>query len=259
MSCTDCWKRPNAPPQGNKTMLHRMAKRRVDQSLLVAILKESPDTIDAQTTRYGTTALFEACRARWLEGVETLIQRGASLLVQTHDSKWNVAHLLAVLNDAAVFSVVLREAAARGCKDQLLGATTSEGLTPLHIAAVHNAGVAVCVLSSAGVNLEYRFRGSTALHLAANNGHETAVLALISVGADVNAADKDGDTPLASALLQRDSKDQKYGNIINLLLLNGSDPERRNLANHSPLSYRNRLQWQLVRNWSLVARSAPVE
>eukprot|EP00644_Phytophthora_capsici_P013265 jgi/Phyca11/560975/estExt2_Genewise1.C_PHYCAscaffold_51083 len=89
-------------------------------------------------------------------------------------------------------------------------ASTGEnvGWTALHIAASSGWQVGVTLLIAHGAN-KY---GTTTVHLAAQNGHSSIVLTLLDAGADVNACDDFGDTPLLRALRHGRSR------IVKLLL-----------------------------------------
>lgn len=80
--------------------------------------------------------------------------------------------------------------------------------------------------------------GSTALHVAAKWGRDSICTALISEGADLDAEDDKGDTPLHAAL-------SRFGAVYNgnqastvlLLLAEGADPCSSNQAGKTPLHY----------------------
>ncbi len=65
--------------------------------------------------------------------------------------------------------------------------------------------------------------GMTLLHWAALMGHTEAAAFLLAAGADPNARDGFGDTPLTSALVGC------HADVIRLLMARGADPERRNI------------------------------
>ena len=68
-----------------------------------------------------------------------------------------------------------------------------DGVTPLHVAALKDAGRVARVLPSHGVNVGARADdGVTALHVAAMKDASGIVAALVSHGADLNATDAAG-------------------------------------------------------------------
>lgn len=79
-------------------------------------------------------------------------------------------------------------------------------------------------LLEAGVPANAAYADAPLLVTAVNSGKLKVAAALLAAGADVNAADADGNTPLIHAVVN--------GNfaMVKLLLEQGADPTRRNLA-----------------------------
>jgi ankyrin repeat protein len=95
------------------------------------------------------------------------------------------------------------------------------GWTALSFSATQGfAGVVELLLRNPGVNVEHRIRedGKRALHLAVCNGHEDAVRRLLAVGADHEARDDEGNTPLFYAA------SSGWLSIVKLLLETGAEP-----------------------------------
>ena len=110
------------------------------------------------------------------------------------------------------------------------------GRTPLHLAVAlsHNPSV-VQLLVDAGAELEARDRhGSTPLHSAISNTNLSVIRALLDVGADVEARDRRGHTPLhttlfsAMGLFNRMNRGSHYAAVVQLLLDAGADMEAEN-------------------------------
>ena len=78
-----------------------------------------------------------------------------------------------------------------------------EGATPLYVAGQFGQRTKAKILLdaqlAAGMDVRARVGGMTPLHLAAKVGHEDAVAALLRAGADVDAKDEEGNTPLELA------------------------------------------------------------
>lgn len=99
--------------------------------------------------------------------------------------------------------------------------------TALHQAAENGLDAVVLLLLENGADTEVDdgVFGGTALKRAAENGQETVAKLLLDWGAEVNAKDKNGWTPLATAVVMR-----KDG-VVRLLLEHGADSEDEMIAN----------------------------
>lgn len=98
--------------------------------------------------------------------------------------------------------------------------SSSEGLTPLHLAAETIGGRLMSMLidnSKEDIINRRSFDGWTALHCAARSGKEETVQLLLDRGADVLAVDKEDLTPLDAALSQGREE------IVQLLVNYGAD------------------------------------
>lgn len=90
--------------------------------------------------------------------------------------------------------VLLRAGISPEVLDSSRGSALSTAASAGHDKVVRQLAAAV---SCSGLNAQWR--GSTALHRAVATGHSTCVEALIDAGANVNAVDSAGDTPLIVA------------------------------------------------------------
>jgi truncated hemoglobin YjbI len=100
---------------------------------------------------------------------------------------------------------------------------TSGGHTPLYCVAneccVTGGGNVVRALVRAGAHVDARSdaKRCTALHMAARRGNTEIAEALVDCGADINARDKAGDTPLQRA------KNCRKAGVASLLVSRGAD------------------------------------
>jgi len=118
-------------------------------------------------------------------------------------------------------------------RPELLAAHSSDGWTPLHLAAFFGWPELAAVLIDRGADIEARSTnpsGNTPLHAAAAGGHVGVVKLLLERGANVNARQQGGGwTPLHSAA--------QSGNraMVEELAAHGADLNARADNNQSPL------------------------
>lgn len=113
----------------------------------------------------------------------------------------------------------------------LCGAFSSDGYTPLHLAAFFGRTDTVRLLLEQGCDAapaSRNARRTTPLHSAAGRGHLDTVRLLLEAGADPNFADGRGDTPLHIAARSHDEA------MLSLLRANGANPELRNASGQTP-------------------------
>ena len=103
----------------------------------------------------------------------------------------------------------------------------------MHYAALDGDADRVIELIAHGadVNLVDQAGGHTALHFAAQGQHAETAQALLSAGAEVDARDRFGKTPLSMALFNVRDGD---GEVIRVLLASGADPDLENNYGISP-------------------------
>ncbi|KAI9859480.1 MAG: hypothetical protein M1813_006622 [Trichoglossum hirsutum] len=144
----------------------------------------------------GRTALHRAAENGHDEVVRKLVEHGAE--VNTKEAKYDQTplHLAALNGHKAVAQVLLENGAKANLED-------SYGLMAIHVAAwTGNEEVVRVLLGKIDVN-ETSYNKLTALHCAAAQGYQTVAQLLIREGADVDAEDMDGWTPLHWASKKR--------------------------------------------------------
>ena len=130
---------------------------------------------------------------------------------------------------AGLVPVVLREILANPA---LLEAHSSDGWTPLHLAAFFGHADLANALLDRGANIEARSTNgmkNTPLHAAAAGGHTALVKLLLDRGADANARQQGGFAALHSAAQAGNSK------MAELLIAHGSDVDARAENNQAAL------------------------
>ena len=105
------------------------------------------------------------------------------------------------------------------------------GRSPLHYAALETDLEAVkSLISSCDVNLHDK-NGWTPLHFAAQSNSVDCARILLEAGAEIDAVDSHGNTPLSNAVFNS----KGYGDLILFLKSKGADPEKKNKHNQSPI------------------------
>jgi ankyrin repeat protein len=167
-----------------------------------AIIKDSPDLINARNSDGSGTPLYKAARMGYLAVIEYLLANKAD--VNAGDSQGNTPlHLAAASGHKRVCEVLL----AAGAN---VNAAGRDGATPLHAAAEHGFVEVAEVLLAKGAQTNTKINGLnngglnigglTPLHLAAEKGFPAMVELLLKHGGNINAQDTQGNTALMRAM-----------------------------------------------------------
>ena len=100
-------------------------------------------------------------------------------------------------------------------------------------------------LLNLGANVDVRnYKGKTALHCATKVGFVRVIEVLLKNRADVNATDKNGETPLFDAIRSTIKKVEKKVEVTSLLLSNGALANHENHKGETPLKLAQRSRRQ---------------
>jgi len=224
---------PNWRDPAGETLL--MAVARVGSPDAASVLIEAGAVVDARQEELDQTALMVAVRERHPEVVEVLLGHGADPNLPTRvgpEPRWVLP------NSQPGFSfgigIVRGGSPPRGRRAPIPG-----GLSALHYAAREGEIASTRRLLAAGANIDQREANDiTPLLMAIMNGHRDVALFLIDEGADIDASDWYGRTPLGSAVEAR-NQDIHNGtlehmvdrapllDVIRVLLERGVDPNPR--------------------------------
>ncbi|XP_015601885.1 E3 ubiquitin-protein ligase MIB1 isoform X2 [Cephus cinctus] len=145
----------------------------------------------------GDTPLHDAISKKRDDMLALLLDHAADI-TRTNNNGFNALHHAALRGNPSAMRILLSKLPRPWIVDE----KKDDGYTALHLAALNNHVEVAEQLARAGkadldlqnVNLQ------TALHLAVERQHTQIVRLLVREGANLNVADKDGDTPLHEAL-----------------------------------------------------------
>jgi ankyrin repeat protein len=109
------------------------------------------------------------------------------------------------------------------------------GRSPLHYAALNaDEKLTRAHVLDCDVNLHDK-NGWTPLHFAAQSNAVECARILLEAGAEIDAVDAHGNTPLSTAVFNS----KGFGDLILLLRSRGADPERKNSHGQTPIGLAN--------------------
>jgi ankyrin repeat protein len=218
---------PNVRDIAGETAL-MTAARAGNAGVIRALLKAGAER-DARDTEYAQTALHLAARAGHAEAVRALLAAGSDVMARTRVGPEPPFRRIGGTQGKGV-----EKSPARGARPAIPG-----GKTPLHYATRDGYLDVVRELLDAGAAIDDRDPNDiTPLLMAASNDRVAVARFLIARGADIQAVDWYGRTPLYAAIdvRNRDSPDPAAGSgtdtagnleLIRLLLEKGAKPNTR--------------------------------
>lgn len=167
----------------DQTALHLAASH--GHVAVVRRLLETGLPVDVRN-EFGQTPLMTACEWGHAEVVATLLEAGAAVDLEDHLQSRPVHHA----SSQAVWRLLVDRCGAD------LNVVSGDGRWPLLAAAERNDVEAIRWLLKAGARIDLTSTGATALHAAVGADAREAAAFLLEAGADPNAPDVDGCTPL---------------------------------------------------------------
>ncbi len=248
-----------------------------------AMIKDSPDLINAKDANGGSTPLHKAAYQGQLIVAEFLLANGADVGGKNRSGQTPL-HVAAASGHKSMVELLLNHQAG-------VEAVDYNGNTPLHLAAEHGyrSVVETLLAHAAAVNAR-NMSGSTPLLLASANGFKSVAELLLAHGADINATTANtgqtafsgtalciaamrGDQPLVELLLakgaQVDAKDKdgctplllatkgNYSGIVELLLAKGADVNAEDAQGRTPLTYAAEAHSEAITQLLLAAHADP--
>ncbi len=138
--------------------------------------------------------IFEALRARRVAAVKALVEKSPGVVDSRDGDGLTPLHYAAREGDTEIISYLVD----KGAKLEL---QTAQAKTPLHLAAMNDREAAAAMLLNKGAALEARddYLRTTLILCAREGGGAGTARLLLDAGADVNAADKFGETAIGLA------------------------------------------------------------
>ncbi|XP_066260387.1 E3 ubiquitin-protein ligase MIB1 [Euwallacea similis] len=145
----------------------------------------------------GDTPLHDAISKKRDDMLTLLLDHNADITL-TNNNGFNALHHAALRGNPSAMKILLSKLPRPWIVDE----KKDDGYTALHLAALNNhVEVAEQLVLQGKANMDLQnVNLQTALHLAVERQHTQIVRLLVREGANLNIADKDGDTPLHEAL-----------------------------------------------------------
>jgi ankyrin repeat protein len=176
-------------------MLIEARSRTGDSAILTAVYHRQKEIVNLLVARGASLTLFEACAAGELERVERLIASDQAAINTYSSDGWTPLHLAAYFGHARIAELLLAAGA-----DVTARSRNPNANTPLHAALAGNHKLVAGLLIGRGSDLNAPdANGWHPLHIAAANNNLDTMKVLIAQGADATLANREGLTPLSIA------------------------------------------------------------
>eukprot|EP00052_Salpingoeca_macrocollata_P017223 m.139699 g.139699 ORF g.139699 m.139699 type:complete len:1603 (-) comp20318_c0_seq7:84-4892(-) len=213
----------DAANQIGETPLH-LACERGYETLVLELLRKSAD-LTAQTRETQRTPLMNAIIANFTKIAGLLIDESSPDALRLQDSDSRTAlHFCAIRNNATVAALLVSQT-------ELLSVHDSDDQTALFVACQQGHHAVTKVLLEAKANVNDACSGVYPLHATTANTEDTSMRLVLQAGAWIDVRDPTGDTPL-SLMCKRKSGNATRAE---LLLSHGADPNAQNNNGETPL------------------------
>jgi len=166
------------------------------QKLFEAIRAGDREGVDALVEADPSLAIFAAAIQGDTVAIETLLAANRPLVSAVSSDGWTPLHLAAHFGKQEAVRLLLNKGAKADARS-----TNAMQNTPLHAAAAGSAAEVATLLLDHGASVNARQNGGwTPLHAAAQNGDIELARTLVEAGADVNARAENRQSPLDLAL-----------------------------------------------------------
>ena len=166
------------------------------QKLFEAIRAGNREGVEALVQADPSLAIFAAAIQGDTVAIETLLAANRPLVSAVSSDGWTPLHLAAHFGKQEAVRLLLNKGAKADARS-----TNAMQNTPLHAAAAGRAAEVATLLLDHGASVNARQNGGwTPLHAAAQNGDIELARTLVEAGADVNARAENRQSPLDLAL-----------------------------------------------------------